>query len=401
MKPSTRKLLMGFSALGLASSATSSYVHYRLLTHPGFTSFCDVNTTVSCTEAYLSRYGSFASVPVAVLGLIFFALVFAIAAMAGRKTTTAAEAAPAYIFVLSTVGLAFVLYLGYAALFILKAFCILCGITYVAVIALFIISGGATSFPMTSLPRRAPRDVKALFSTPAALAIVLLLVAGAATAIAAFPREAPSSGQAPVAGPSYPPLTDQQRAEIERWFDMQPTVEMPIPSDGAKVLIAKFNDYQCPPCRQSWESYGPILDKYTAAGNVKFVLKHFPLEPECNPTGSPQTVHPAACEAAAAVVMAGPKGTAGKLEAWLFANQGPPLLTPDQVKAAARDIAGITDFDAQYSRALLQVSNDAGMGVLLGAKSTPTFFINGHRIAGMVPPPVFDAIIELELKRAK
>ena len=62
---------------------------------------------------------------------------------------------------------------------------------------------------------------------------------------------------------------------------------------------------------------------------------------------------------------------------------------------------GVTDFDAQYQRALLQVSNDAGMGVLLGAKSTPTFFINNTRIAGMVPPPVFEALIELELKRAK
>lgn len=401
MTSSTRTLLLAFSALGLASSATSSYVHYRLLTEPGFTSFCDVNATVSCTEAYLSRYGSFAGVPVAVLGVIFFAIVLAMAAMAGRRTSAAAEAAPGYIFALSTIGLAFVLYLGYAAYFVLGAFCILCGITYVAVIALFIISGGATSFPMTSLPRRAPRDVKTLFSTPAALGIALLLVAGAATAIAAFPRETAPPARAQSGGAVYPPLTDQQRAEVEKWFDMQPTVEMPIAKGDAKVLVVKFNDYQCPPCRQSYELYGPILDKYTATGQVKFVLKHFPLEPECNPTGSPQTVHPASCEAAAAVVMAEPKGTSGKLEAWLFANQGPPLLTSAQVKEAARDIAGVTDFDAQYQRALLQVSNDAGMGVLLGAKSTPTFFINNTRIAGMVPPPVFEALIELELKRAK
>ena len=264
-------------------------------------------------------------------------VVLAMAAMAGRRTSAAAEAAPGYIFALSTIGLAFVLYLGYAAYFVLGAFCILCAVTYVAVIALFIISGGATSFPMTSLPRRASRDVKTLFSTPAALGIALLLVAGAATAIAAFPREAAPPAHAQSGGAMYPPLTDQQRAEVEKWFDMQPTVEMPIPKGDAKVLVVKFNDYQCPPCRQSYELYGPILDKYTATGQVKFVLKHFPLEPECNPTGSPQTVHPASCEAAAAVVMAEPKGTAGKLEAWLFANQGPPLLTPAQVKEAARD----------------------------------------------------------------
>jgi protein-disulfide isomerase len=32
--------------------------------------------------------------------------------------------------------------------------------------------------------------------------------------------------------------------------------------------------------------------------------------------------------------------------------------------------------------------------------STPTFFINGRRIRGGIPPQYFEAAIELELKRA-
>ena len=126
-----------------------------------FSSFCDVNATVSCTQAYLSPYGSFLGVPVALAGVFFFAMVLALAALSGRKTPQAGESAPAYIFALSTIGLAFVLYLGYASFFILHAVCILCVTTYVAVIAIFIISGGATSVPMTSLPGRAGRDLDA------------------------------------------------------------------------------------------------------------------------------------------------------------------------------------------------------------------------------------------------
>src|SRR5215216_4048919 len=102
MTISTRTKLLLFSALGLAASATSTYVHYRLLTTPNFTSFCDVNSMVSCTQAYLSRYGSFLGVPVAVGGLFFFALVLVVSAIAGRKTAPAGEAAPAYIFAMST-----------------------------------------------------------------------------------------------------------------------------------------------------------------------------------------------------------------------------------------------------------------------------------------------------------
>ena len=39
-------------------------------------------------------------------------------------------------------------------------------------------------------------------------------------------------------------------------------------------------------------------------------------------------LHYSACEAAAAVVMAGPKGTSAALEAWLFANQGRTCADP-------------------------------------------------------------------------
>jgi uncharacterized membrane protein/protein-disulfide isomerase len=398
----SRTPLLLFSILGLAASLVSSYVHYRLLTDRSFSSFCDVNATVSCTQAYLSQYGSFLGVPVALLGVLFFAVILAMAALSGRRTPGAGESAPAYIFVLSTVGLAFVLYLGYASLFVLKTVCILCVSTYVSVIAIFIIAGGATSFPMKTLPRRAGRDVRTLISSPTALAVSALLVVGGVSLIAMFPADAGAVGAAQSAPAEFPPLTDEQRTQLQTWFDMQPKVDVPVPSDGAKVLIVKFNDYQCPPCRQTFEAYNPILAKYATVGGVKFVLKHFPLESECN-AAAPGGVHYASCEAAAAVVMARKKndGSAEKLEHWFFDHQGPPILTPAQVKEAAKDVGGITDFDAEYERALVEVRNDAGMGALLGVKSTPTFFINGHLIAGGVEPRVFDAIIDMELKRAK
>ena len=151
-----------------------------------------------------------------------------------------------------------VLYLAYGSYFVLHTFCILCAVTYVAVIGLFIVSGGATAFPMTTLPRRALHDVRSLVASPVALVTALLFVVGGALVTTAFPRDE-AAGTVQAAAASYPPLTDQQKSEVERWFDMQPKVDMPVPSDGAKVLVVKFNDYQCPPCRQSYEAYTPIL----------------------------------------------------------------------------------------------------------------------------------------------
>ena len=335
--------------------------------------------------------------------MLFFATVLFIVGIAGQRSVKGRENVPAYVFALSTVALAFVLYLGWASFFKLNTVCLLCATTYVAVIALFIISGGATTFPMTSLPRRASTDLARLVKSPLGLTAVAVLAVGAFALLNAFPREAhaasaTASSSAPASAAQGPSLglTDQQKAEFLKWYEVQPRVSVPVELDGAKVLVVKFNDYQCPPCRQSYMEYKPIIEKYKATGQLKFVLKHFPLERECN-AGVQNDLHMASCEAAAAVVMAQSKGTADKLEEWFFANQ--PTLTPDTVKAAAASVAGIKDFDAQYARALTLVKTDAGLGALLGAKSTPTFVINGHLITGALPAPYFEAAIQQELSR--
>ena len=176
---------------------------------------------------------------------------------------------------------------------------------------------------------------------------------------------------------------------------MQPKEILPIDGGGAKVVVVKFNDYQCPLCGLTYNAYKPVLQSH--AGAVRAVTKHYPLESECNP--GVNAGHFAACEAAAAVIMARAKGTVEQMEDWLFAHQGPPMLTPDQVKAAARDVAGITDFDAQYLTALKEIREDAQLGAQLKVKSTPTFFINGRRLPQTLEPQHLNVLLEIELKR--
>jgi uncharacterized membrane protein len=390
-----QKLLLAFGVLGLAASSMSSYVHYRLLTDPSYTSFCDVSSTLNCTQAYLSRYGTFWGVPVALAGVLYFVLILLLAAVDIRGKSPARESAPGYIFLLSTIGLAMVMYLAWASYFQLHTVCLFCATTYIAVVAIFILSGGALRIPVATLPARAVGDARSLARSPVALVVILLLLGGVAGAIGWFPRESAAAAQEQ----TILPLTDQQRAALEKWWAVQPKVDIPIPKDGAKVLIVKFSDYMCPACRQTYEWYKPVLGKYLAGGEVRYVVKHYPLEAECNP--SAPNNHYASCEAAAAVIMARPKGTAQKLEQWIFSNQ--LTLTPDVVKRAAKEIGGIQDFDAQYQRALQEVKTDASLGAMLKIGHTPTFYINGREITGntLTPPQYFDYLIELALKDSK
>lgn len=391
-----------FAALGLAASSASTWVHYRLLTDPTYVSACDVNSTFSCSEAYTSPYGSMAGVPVALIGVLFFAFVLGLVALCGRSRASA-DNLHGYLFALSTAGLAGVLYLGYASYFILGTICLLCVGTYVAVIGLFLTSGAAAKEPMSSLPGRAARDVATLVRTPAALSAVALFAAGAVTALLLFPEGSTSvsaaSADAPAEQAGLPPApAAAQLKEFETWLAAQPRETIAEPTDGATVVILKFNDYQCPPCRQTYLEYKPILAKWAkqAPGKVKFVTKDFALERECN-AGVSSDVHPAACDAAVAVRLAREKGKAEAMEDWLFANQS--TLTPAAVRQAANDVAGVTDMEARYAATITLVKNDTNQGAQLKVTGTPTFFVNGMRLPGL-RPEFFDAAIAWELKRA-
>jgi uncharacterized membrane protein/protein-disulfide isomerase len=391
-----------FALIGLAAAAASTWVHFKILNDPLYASFCDVNATLNCTEAYTSRFGAFGGVPVALLGLLFFAGILALIGLCS-SSATASRHLPGYIFVASTIGLAAVLYLAYASYFILHVVCLLCVGTYVAVIGLFLLSGSGTQYPLTSLPMRIIDDLKLLVRNPGALVAAVAFVAVAAGAIAMFPEQrvsaeaASTADETEQAAPSAASVSPAQLAQFETYLSQQPRVPVMAPSDGAAVVILKFNDYQCPGCGQTYRDYKPVLAKWAkqAPGKVKFTAKDYPLERECNQFVG-QDLHLGACEAAVAVRLAREKGKAEAMEEWLYANQ--PAMNPDTVKKAAATVGGVTDFDARYQATLALVKADVAQGQQLQISGTPTFFVNGMRLPGL-RGEFFDAAIAWELKR--
>jgi uncharacterized membrane protein/protein-disulfide isomerase len=390
---------------GLFFASWSSWVHYQILRDPLYSSVCDVNATFSCTEAYSSRFASVAGIPVALIGVLYFAFVLGLVAIC-RRSAGAAQNLAGYVFAVSTLGLAGVLYLAYASFVVLKTVCLLCLGSYAAIIALFLMSGAATRYPMTSLPGRAARDVATLIRTPAALTAAVGFMAAAALAIVFFPSEpisasAAASSAPATAGtstaPAPPPLPPQTPAvkQLEDYLATQPRVPLLVPGTGASVVIVKFNDYQCPPCGQTFREYKPILARLQQQhpGKIAFITRDFPLDPECNGLGG---VHQAACEAAVAVRLAREKGKADAMEDWLFANQ--EKLTPALVKTGVQTVAGVTDFDARYPGTLELVRGEINQGVQLKVSGTPTFFMNGLRLPNL-RGEFFEAAVLWELRR--
>lgn len=398
---------VAFALLGFGFSAAASWVHYKILNDPMYASFCDVNATLNCTDAYTSRFGAFGGVPVALLGLLFFAAVLVLIALCSQSRASS-ENLPGYIFAASTIGLAVVLYLGYASYFILHVVCLLCAGTYVAVIGLFLLSGSATKFPMTSLPMRMLSDLRLLVRNPRALTASVVFIAAAIAAIVVFPEqhvsaatESTSAQAAPTQTAAVPAVSGEQRQQIEEYLAKLPRRIVMAPSDGAEVVIVKFNDYQCPGCGQTYREYKPVLAKWAkqAPGKVKFIAKDYPLERECNAFVG-QDLHIGACEAAVAVRLAREKGKAEAMEEWLYSNQ--PAMNPDTVKKAAASVGGVplAEFEKRYAATLELVKADIAQGAQLKIGSTPTFFVNGMQLPGL-RGEFFDVAIAWELKRVE
>jgi uncharacterized membrane protein/protein-disulfide isomerase len=379
-------------------------VHYRLQSDPTYVSVCEVNESVSCQQVLTSQYGRVAGVPVAAGGAIWSLLAFLLAAVGLRepKSETASRVA-GYIFVLATLGLASVFYFGYISFFVLKTACLICLTMYVSVIGTFLVSASSAG-PIGALPSRLGRDIVTLFRNPipAALAALWIVVSGGL--VFGFPKP-PQASQTASSGsstdaPAVPAetLTAEQRAEWDAWLDAQPRAPEALPTGSTKVLVLKFNDYQCPSCRLAWVLYKDIIAKYETAhpGVFQFENRDYPLETEC---GAGNAGHVAACEAAAAVRMAKEKSRDKELEAALFERQSPSM-TRAEVVTALQEVAQISssDFDAKYAKTLESIRADVQLGQKLGVKGTPTFFLNGIMLP-QLRPAYFDAALDWAMRK--
>lgn len=391
--------LVLFSLLGLGASIAALYVHYRLMVDPSYSSFCDVSATVSCEQVLESSYGRIFGVPVAAGGAIWSGLVLLLSWYGTRQPASdTARRSASYVFVLATIGLAAIFYFAYTSFFVLRQACPICLTMYVSVVAIFLLSAAAAG-PLNDLPGQVASDIAGLRTSPTAATLAAVWLVASLGLVVFFPHAQTVSAQAAEQAAPTETLDANQLAEWHQWLDKQVPVSEPavLPAGPVKVLIVKFNDFQCPACRQAYYAYRSIFEKYAKEypSSFKYENKDYPLENECG-MGGP---HPFACEAAVAVRLAAEKGKGAPLEEWLFNSQD--QFSRDHVKSGLQQIAGVSsdEYDSRYAKVVTEIRGEAALGSKLGVNSTPTFFINGVRVPGL-RPAYFDAAIAYLLQKA-
>ena len=192
--------------------------------------------------------------------------------------------------------------------------------------------------------------------------------------------------------------TLRSKAKVTTYLKPPPIQRAQVSTNGApfkgaekaQVTIVKFEDFECPFCKNVQPTLAAVLKQYN--GKLRVVHKDLPLE----------AIHPQAQLAAEAARCAGDQGNFWEYHDTLYAKA--PKLAAADLKAYAKDMGlDMTKFDQCLSSDKFKglVQKDLSEGAKLGLTGTPTFLINGREISGALPVESFAAIIDEELGQAK
>ncbi len=196
-----------------------------------------------------------------------------------------------------------------------------------------------------------------------------------------------------------PPPPPRPRGPRQR---LDPTVTYRVPIDGAPMLgpadalvtVVMFSDFQCPYCARAMPTIAALLERHPE--DVRLVFRHNPIPAHRDAFDAAQAAHEAFAQGGDAAFW--------RMHDRLLAH--PEALSREELLAHA-EAEGLDP--ARLATALdegtheARIDADQALARQLGARVTPSFYVNGRVILGAQPLGVFlDAVDEqLALARAR
>lgn len=363
--------------------------HYVRLSSVGLavSSFCNINEQFNCDIVALSSYAAVRDIPVAGVGLLFFALQLLFGGWALMQRE-AARGPAAFGLVLAWGGLAPVFYLGYVMVAILATYCLSCfamDLGVVGIIVGWLVSGIAQV--------RVLRERQVALA-PLVTTIIMGAVGGLFLANLGLATEGAKTPPAELIQRVLAMHYQQPAQQVDFAAGKHPTWGSATP----RVQILEFSDFQCPFCREAALRVKPYVAEFR--DQVQVVFFHYPLDQSCN-TDLQRNMHPIACLAARAGVCAQREGKFWAFHDHVFRHQ--PQITPDFLLQTAAQLG----LDAARFQACLddpateaQVQEDLNVGRALHVAGTPAIFLNGRPVAqGWQHKDILRALVKAELAR--
>lgn len=361
-RPMRRRLalaLLLLSGTGEALSLYLAYVHDRLNRDPGWRSICAINEALNCDVVISSSYASVAATPLPIWGTWFYLLLVAIIGLdLAGKARLICRSPAAIILALAAAATGASAVLAIVSVTSIGSLCLLCAGLYLTNVSLLMLAYFSVRSTNESIigslkSERAHFErypIRFLAGSTAALIVLLLL------------RVAYSKG---TAGGS----------------DICQAVTTTLRSNPRQPIeIRVYSDYQCPHCKTLDQDLRQLRGSH-----LRVVLRHYPVDPACNPAVK-VTGHPGSCFLAKAALCAAAQGRGPAFSDRVF-DEG--LSAYAAVIALARSLELDVDaFDRcldapRTAESLHQSIDEAGVA---GVSATPTLFVNGQKHVGKLRP---------------
>lgn len=149
-------------------------------------------------------------------------------------------------------------------------------------------------------------------------------------------------------------------------------------SNNPKVTIVEFVDFKCPNCKAEAPILRQMMQKY--GNKVKLIIRNFPVE----------STHPGASQLSNIAMCAYEQGYYWPLHDWLYEQQDNigTNLSDEDINSLAYKFgweAGKMKTCLASPAVKVTVNKDYADGYRFGIGGTPTFFINGQKVEGVVP----------------
>lgn len=170
-------------------------------------------------------------------------------------------------------------------------------------------------------------------------------------------------------------------------YNLATTDDPAIGAANPAITIVEFSDFQCPFCQKAFPVIRSLTAKYRE--NVRLIYRDFPLVDD----------HPLAELAARAGYCSHEQGLFWAFHDKVFQNQA-NLSEASLINLAAQ--AGVQKEKflvcLNSQTASEEVKEDIRAGKAAGVSGTPTWFINGYRVAGVIPQEVLEKVIQEIIK---
>ncbi len=175
-------------------------------------------------------------------------------------------------------------------------------------------------------------------------------------------------------------------------FNQEDIASKTDPSSGSSknsVSIVMFSNFECPFSKEVSGTVRELALKYK--NDINIIYRDFPLD----------TIHKHSRLAGEAAGCAAEQGKFWPFYDRLYAAS--PALDSESLKLYAIQ-SGLDEeiFSncLKDGRMREEVQGDYEDGLRFGVRGTPTFFINGEKIEGAIPKPIFEKLIQSTIKRA-